>query len=220
MRRKRLRAVLFGPQGAGKSLQASLIAERFGVPLVSSGEAFREEIAERTALGDLASEYVEAGMFAPDELANATLGRKLKALHEEEGFVLDGYPRNVEQAETLDRMSRVTLAVQIKIPDSVAVKRLAGRLVCRDCRTVLHRDGMGSSSGVRPCPLCSGKLIPRPKDEEETVRRRLAAYHFMTEPLAAYYRQRGVLLAVNGEQTVVELFEELNRKLAKLGFVA
>lgn len=220
MRKKCLRAVFFGPQGAGKSLQASLIAERFGMPLVSSGEAFREEVAERSALGDLASEYVDAGMFAPDELANATLGRKLKALDSERGFALDGYPRNVEQAEVLDRASRVTLAIQIKISDNVAVKRLAGRLVCRGCRTILHRDGMVSSSGARPCPLCGGKLAPRPKDEEETVRRRLAAYHFMTEPLSGYYRQRGVLLAVNGEQTVAELFEELTRKLAKLGFVA
>lgn len=216
MRRKRLRVVFFGPQGAGKSLQASLIAERFELPLIASGEAFREEIAERTALGDLASEYVDAGMFAPDELANATLARKLKAFDPEEGFVLDGYPRNVEQAETLDRLSRVTLAIQIKIADGVAVKRLAGRLVCQDCRAILQKDGMTS----HPCPVCGGKLSARPKDEEETVRRRLAAYHFMTEPLAAYYRQRGVLLAVNGEQTVKDLFEELNRKLAKLGFVA
>jgi adenylate kinase len=216
MRRKRLRAVFFGPQGAGKSLQASLIAERFGLPLVASGEAFREEIAERTALGDLASEYVEAGIFAPDELANATLARKLKALDPEEGFVLDGYPRNVEQAETLDRLARVTLAIQLKIPDSAAVKRLAGRLVCQDCRTILQKDGMASQA----CPVCGGKLAPRPKDEEETVRRRLAAYLFMTEPLSVYYRQRGVLLAVNGEQTVAELFDELTRKLAKLGFVS
>ncbi|MCR4256705.1 MAG: nucleoside monophosphate kinase [Candidatus Uhrbacteria bacterium] len=220
MRRKRLRAVFFGPQGAGKSVQASLLAERFNVPLVSSGEAFRAEIGENTAIGDLVSEYVTAGMFAPDELANAILTKRLKASDPDDGFVLDGYPRNVEQAETLDRFARMTLATQLKISDTCAVKRLTGRLVCASCHATLHRDGMTIATGLRPCPVCGGKLSARSKDEEDAVCRRLAAYHFMTEPLAAYYRQRGVLLAVNGEQTISDLFEELTRKLAKLGFVA
>ncbi len=220
MRRKRLRAVFFGPQGSGKSLQASLLAERFDVPFVSSGEAFRSEIAENTAIGELVSEYVDAGMFAPDELANAILTKRLKGLDPDAGFVLDGYPRNVEQAETLDRLAKVNLAIQLKISDTCAVTRLQGRVVCDTCRTVLQRGGMSAPSGLSPCPVCGGRLGTRPKDEEETVRRRLAAYHFMTEPLAGYYRQRGVLLAVNGEQAVSDLFDELTRKLAKLGFVA
>ncbi|KAA0205998.1 nucleoside monophosphate kinase [Candidatus Uhrbacteria bacterium] len=220
MRRKRLRAVFFGPQGSGKSQQAALLAERFDVSLVSSGEAFREEIGEKTAIGDLVSEYVEAGIFAPDELVNAILTKRLKRLDSEAGFVLDGYPRNVEQAETLDRLARVTLAIQLKISDVCAVKRLANRVVCTTCRATLSRDGVETPEGFVPCPVCGDELVTRPKDEEEAVRRRLAAYHFMTEPLAGYYRQRGVLLAVNGEQAVGDLFDELTRKLAKLGFVA
>ncbi len=220
MRRKKLRAVCFGPQGAGKSVQAALLAERFDVPLVSSGEALRAEMAEDSAIGDLVSEYVDAGMFAPDELANAILTRRLKSLDSNAEFVLDGYPRNVEQAETLDRFARITIAIQLKISDTCAVKRLAGRLVCDSCHAALQRDGMMTASGPKPCPVCGGTLVMRPKDEEETARRRLAAYHFMTEPLAAYYRQRGVLLAINGEQTVSDLFDELTKKLAKLGFVA
>ncbi|MEK7473165.1 MAG: nucleoside monophosphate kinase [Patescibacteria group bacterium] len=220
MRRKKLRAVFFGPQGAGKSVQAPLLAERFNVPLVSSGEAFRAEIGENTAIGDLVSEYVIAGMFAPDELANAILAKRLKGLDPDAGCVFDGYPRNVEQAETLDRLARVTLAIQLKISDTRAIKCLAGRLVCVSCHATLHRDGMTTGAGLKACPVCGGKLSARPKDEEEAVRRRLAAYHFITEPMAAYYRQRGVLLAVNGEQTVSDLFDELTKKLAKLGFVA
>lgn len=220
MRRKKLRAVFFGPQGAGKSVQASMLAERFDVPFVSSGEAFRSEIAEKTAIGDLVSEYVSAGMFAPDELANAILTKRLKVLDPDAGFVIDGYPRNVEQAETLDRFARITLAIQLKISDTSSVKRLAGRLVCRSCHVALQRDGMMTASKPKPCPVCGGVLEFRAKDEEDAVRRRLAAYHFMTEPLAGYYRQRGVLLAVNGEQAVSDLFDELTRKLAKLGFVA
>lgn len=217
MRRKRLRAVFFGPQGSGKSLHALLLAERFDVPLVSSGEAFRAEIDEDTALGDIVSEYVSAGMFAPDELANAILAKRLKGIDAERGWIMDGYPRNVEQAETLDRVARVTLAIQLKISDACAVTRVAGRLVCGSCRAVMCRDDVGER---RECAVCGGTLAFRPKDEEESVRRRLAAYHFMTEPLASYYRQRGVLLAVNGEQPASDLFDELTRKLAKLGFVA
>lgn len=213
MRRKRLRAVIFGPQGAGKSLQALLLSERFVVPLVASGKAFREEMAEKSALGDLAKEYVEAGMFAPDELANAIFSRTLKRVDLEKGFVLDGYPRNVEQAEILDRLAKVNLAIHLKISDATSVKRLGGRLMCRACRTI-------APGSVRVCQNCGEKLSAREKDREETVRRRLAAYHFMTEPLASYYRQRGVLLAVNAEQSSADLTQELVRKLAKLGFVA
>lgn len=213
MRRKKLRAVIFGPQGAGKSLQALLLSERFHVPFVSSGKAFREEMEEKTTLGDLAKEYVDAGMFAPDELANAIFSRTLKHVDIDKGFVLDGYPRNVEQAETLDRLAKVNLAIQLKISDATSVKRLGGRLMCRVCRAT-------APSPSRVCKNCGEKLIAREKDKEETVRRRLAAYHFMTEPLSGYYRQRGVLLAVNAEQKEEDLFKELVRKLAKLGFVA
>lgn len=220
MRRKHIRAVLFGPQGAGKSQQAALLAERFGVPLVSSGDAFRAEIAEASALGDLAREYVEGRMFTPDDLANAIVARRLKGMDLEKGFVIDGYPRNVDQAETLDRLAKVNLAIHLRLSDATAVKRLAGRLVCTGCRMIVPQDGMvGSDGKTVPCPVCGARLMSRGKDDEETVRRRLAAYHFMTEPLAGYYRQRGVLLAVNAEQTVADLFEEFNRKLAKLGFV-
>jgi adenylate kinase len=214
MRRKRLRVVLFGPQGSGKSLQALLLSQKFGVPLIASGKAFRKELGDETALGEIAREYVDAGMFAPDELANAILARAFKEVDVEKGFVLDGYPRNVEQAETLDRLAKVNLAIQLKISDSTAVKRLGGRLMCRICSTIVE------GNTARKCPNCGEKLHVREKDKEETVRRRLAAYHFMTEPMAGYYRQRGVLLAVNAEQKPEELTQELKRKLAKLGFVA
>ena len=214
MRRKRLRVVLFGPQGSGKSLQALLLSQRFGVPLIASGKAFREEIDQETALGDLVREYVEAGIFAPDEIANAILARAIKKIDPEKGFVIDGYPRNVEQAETLDRMAKVNLAIQLKISDATSVKRLGGRLMCRACGTIVE------GNTARKCPNCDEKLLVREKDKEETVRRRLAAYHFMTEPLSGYYRQRGVLLAINAEQKPDDLTQELVRKLAKLGFVA
>lgn len=217
MRRKKLRAVIFGPQGAGKSPQIVMLASYFAVPLVASGEAFRAEIKENTSLGDLASEYVEAGMFAPDEMTNAIIARRLKEMDIEKGFVLDGYPRNVDQAETLDRIAKVNLAIQLKISDKTAMKRLAGRMMCAKCRMIYKHDDVEERAD---CAACGGALVNRKKDEEEVVRRRLAAYHFMTEPLSGYYRQRGVLLAINGEQKEEDLSKELVKKLAKLGFVA
>ncbi len=219
MTRKRLRAVLFGPQGCGKGTQGQLLSDRYSVPLVGSGDLIRAEMEERSALGRLIEPYVSHGMLAPDELVNAILTKQLKQLDLERGFLFDGYPRNVEQAELFDKQMRVNLAIQIKLSDATAVKRLAGRRQCSVCRSVFH---VTEAPPIKPnvCSLCGGKLVVRPDDTEAIIRERLAAYHFMTEPMAVYYRKRGVLLAVNGEQSILQLFEELSRKLAKLGFVA
>jgi adenylate kinase len=219
MKRRQLRAVIFGPQGCGKGTQGSLLAERYDVPLIGAGDLFRAEIEEGSALGTLVKEYVERGMLAPDELGNAIVQKRLKEAGHERGFILDGYPRNVEQAANFDRFAKVNLAIQIKISDKVAVRRLLGRRQCRRCRTVYHVTEAPSVVPGR-CTLCGHALTRRSDDTEEVIRRRLAAYHFMTEPLAAYYRQRGVLLVVNGEQPIPFLFEELTKKMTKLGFHA
>ncbi len=218
MTRKRLRAALFGPQGSGKGTQGLLLSERFDVPLIGSGDLFRAEIEEASALGKIAKEYVDHGMLAPDELVNAILQKQLKAIPMDRGFILDGYPRNVEQAESLDRVVKINLAIQIKIQDQEALRRLLGRRQCKTCRTIFHiQDAPPAVPGK--CPLCGHAIIKREDDNEKTIRMRLVAYHFMTEPLATYYRQRGVLLAVKGEQPISFLFAELVRKISKLGFV-
>ncbi len=217
MSRKRLRGVLFGPQGCGKGTQGQLLSEWFGVPLIGSGDLFRAEIEEKSALGRLVSEYVTHGMLAPDELVNAIMAKRLKEEVAEKGFILDGYPRNVEQAEFMDRFEKINIAIQIKISDKEALRRLGGRRQCPACRAVYHvQENPPVVAGK--CTFCGHALTKRDDDVEATIRQRLAAYHFMTEPLAAYYRQRGVLLAVNGEQSMTFLFEELTRKMMKLGF--
>lgn len=218
MTRKRLRAVLFGPQGSGKGTQGLMLSERFDIPLVGSGELFRAEIEAESALGKIAKEYVDHGILAPDELVNAIIQKQLKAVATERGFILDGYPRNVEQAESLDRVIKINLAIQIKIRDQESLRRLLGRRQCKACRTIFHlEDAPPVVTGK--CTLCGHALLKRSDDNKEIITNRLAAYHFMTEPLAVYYRQHGVLLAVNGEQPIPLLFDELVRKLGKLGFV-
>jgi len=218
MSRKRLHAVLFGPQGCGKGTQGQLLAERFDIPIIGAGDLFRAEIGEGSPLGNLVKEYVGLGMLAPDELVNAIIQKRMKEMDLERGFLLDGYPRNVEQAGSLDRFAKINLAIQIKISDKKAVRRLLGRRQCPMCRAVFHVEE------VQPveqdvCTYCGHALIKRNDDEEAIIQSRLAVYHFMTEPLASYYRQRGVLLAINGEQPVASLFQELIRKITKLGFV-
>ncbi len=214
---KRLRAVIFGPQGSGKGTQGQLLADRFDIPLIGAGELFRAEIAQGTGPGKVAKRYVETGVLAPDELVNAIIGAQLKRYDLTRGFLLDGYPRNVEQAHHLDRITRINLALQIRISDDEAVRRLTGRVQCVACKQVYH---LVDAPPIRPgiCSLCGHKLVRRDDDTEEVIRARLATYHFMTEPLAAYYRQRGVLLTVNGEQAIPYVFEDVLKKLAKLRF--
>lgn len=218
MARKLPRAVLFGPPGAGKSTHGRLLAERYDIPYISSGDLFRAEIAEGTPVGTMVAEYVSAGMLAPDELVDAIIKKQLKMYNLALGFVLEGHPRNVEQALWFDKIVKLNIAIQLKVSDETVVKRLQGRLQCTGCRAFYHTSQL--PEGTELCPVCSKRLARRDDDVEETVRKRLAAYHFMTEPLACFYRQRGVLLAINADQTFEQLFEELTRKLAKLGFAA
>ena len=217
MIKQRIRAVLFGPQGCGKGTQGQLLSERFDIPIIGAGELFRAEIAEGTPLGRVLQEYVDSGLLAPDEVVNAVISQRLKKLELSKGFILDGYPRNVEQATHLDRNLKINLAISIKISDAEAVRRLLGRRQCIRCKAIYHvTDAPPAKPGI--CALCGGKLHQRDDDVEDVIRRRLAAYHFMTEPLASYYRQRGILLVVNGEQTIPYLFEDLVKKMSKIGF--
>ena len=219
MNRKRLRAVIFGPQGSGKGTQGELLADRFDVPLEGAGDLFRAEISKGTQLGKLAKSYIDSGTLAPDELVNGVMARQLKTRDLSRGFLLDGYPRNVEQAQYLQRILPPNVAIEIKLKDDTAVKRLSSRLQCVKCKAVYS---LTTVPPVRPgeCSVCGSKLIKRADDNEATIRARLSTYHFMTAPLSRYYREQGILLAVNGEQDIPYVFEDLIKKLAKLGFVA
>ncbi len=215
--KKRIRAVLFGPQGSGKGTQGEILAERFDIPLIGTGEMFRAEIREETRLGRLLHSYVDQGLLAPDEVVDAVVARGLKSQDLSRGFILDGYPRNVEQAHHLERMAAINLAIYIKISDAEALRRLKGRRQCVRCKATYH---LTDAPPVKPglCSVCGGKLAPRDDDYEEAIMKRLATFHFMTAPIASFYRERGVLLTVNGEQAIPYVFADLVRKMAKLGF--
>lgn len=219
MRSKHLQAVIFGPQGSGKGTQGSLLSERLNIPLIGAGDLFRAEMADKkSTLGQLAEQYVNQGLLVPDELVNAVMARHLKRMDLSHGFILDGYPRNVEQATSLDRILQINLAIHIKIDDVDVIKRLNGRWQCPECKSVYHEiEAPPAKRGV--CSLCGEKLFRREDDQEEVIKQRLKAYHYMTAPLANFYRQRGVLLAINGAQPIHYVFEDIIKKISKLGFV-
>lgn len=221
MARKYVRCVLFGPQGAGKTTQAGLLADWFGASVVSSGQLLRNEIADTTPLGQLVTRYVEHGVLAPDEVVNAIFRKRLATeLTTKRGFFLDGFPRNVEQAADLDRYAKINLAIHFKVSDAVAESRMLGRLICRSCGAVYHETYVPVVK-TNICTICGGGVVQRPIDSDDgSVRDQLLAYHFMTEPLVTYYRQQGVLLSINADQPIPFLFQELVKKLTKLGFVS
>lgn len=217
MAAKRLRITLFGPQGSGKGTQGELLADRFDIPIVGVGQLLKEEIASRTSLGKIVKTYVDAGTLVPDDLTNAIVQKRLNKQEAERGFILDGYPRTVDQAIWLDKTLKISLAIHIKISDDESVRRLSGRVQCVQCKQTYH---LKFSPPIRKdvCAICGGKLVRRKDDTPAVIRKRLETYHFMTEPLARYYRQRGALLNVNGEQPIPYVFEDIIKKMTKLGF--
>ncbi|MDF1496638.1 MAG: nucleoside monophosphate kinase [Patescibacteria group bacterium] len=218
MKQKNLQAIIFGPQGSGKGTQGLLLAERFNVPLIGAGDLFRAEMSQQSTLGNLVSQYVTQGLLAPDDLVDAVVARQLKKVDLSKGYILDGYPRNVEQAMHLDKLVKIKLAVQIKISDDEAVIRLSGRKQCVKCKTIYH-DKYAQPAKKGFCSLCGEPIVQRADDTEKVIMQRLKAYHLLTAPMASYYRQKGILLTVNGEQPIQYVFEDIINKIAKLGFL-
>jgi adenylate kinase len=217
MPRQKVRCVLFGAPGSGKGTQARLIAGHFKVPCIGFGDLVRAEIKDKTPLGLLAKPYVEQAMLAPDDLINAILLSRFKHFQPEKGFVIEGFPRTIDQAEYLDKLAKVTIAIHLRVADQLVVDRMLGRLTCKKCQVVYHEK---TAPPAKPgtCDACGGKLYKRPDDQEDLIRERLAAYHFMTEPLAGHYRQRGVFLPIKAELSVESVFQDVVKKMAKLGF--
>jgi adenylate kinase len=199
-----MRVVLLGPPGAGKGTQAERLAEYFGVAHLSTGDMLRAAIAEGSELGRKAEGYVNAGELVPSELLADVVAERL---YEEGEFLLDGYPRNVEQATFLEALDGLTLdgVLYIDVDDETLVRRLTGRRICPEDGTIYHIENDPSPNGT-DCGVCGAGLIQREDDREETVRRRLGVYKEETEPLIGFYKSRGLLVEIDGEETVDEVF--------------
>ena len=212
-----MRLVIFGPQGAGKGTQAARIAEKYGIPAISTGEIFRWAIKGRTSLGLKVLEYVDAGHLVPDDLTIKVVSERLEADDCRDGFLLDGFPRNIKQAEALDELleagdTHLDAALFLKVPEDVSVRRLTGRRVCSNCGRNYHVDNPPENDWK--CDTCGGEVVARNDDNEDTIRERLRTYHEQTVPLKEYYEKREILKEVAGTGSPDEVF---NRIIESLG---
>lgn len=205
-----MKIVLLGAPGAGKGTQAVRLAERYKVPHISTGDIFRKNIKERTPIGVEAKSYIDKGQLVPDEVTIRIVKDRLQEKDCENGYLLDGFPRNVFQAKALDDFSEVDKVVNIDVPLHKLMRRITGRRVCGKCGESYHIDYL---DGKTECGKCGGNLTQRADDNEETVKSRLDVYVGQTAPLTEYYKKRGVLVDVDGDGTMDEVFETIVRKL-------
>ena len=200
-----MKIIFLGAPGAGKGTQAEILAGKLGIPTVSTGNMIREALALGTEMGIKAKKFIEAGELVPDDVVIGIIKERLAKSDCQNGFILDGFPRTVPQAEALDKMG-ITLdrVISIEVPDEVIVERMSGRRVCAKCGATYHIVYNPSADGVK-CDKCSEELTVRRDDAPEVVLSRLEVYHNMTEPLKDYYSETGKLRLVDGVGTVDEI---------------
>lgn len=213
--------VLLGPPGAGKGSQAELITREFGYPHISTGDIFRAAVKQESVLGIKAKQYMEQGLLVPDDLTNAMVADRLGAEDARKNFLLDGFPRTLDQAAFLDDYLEKTgrslsLVFDIEATDDIIVKRLSGRRVCSCCSAIYHLENMPPKiNGC--CNACSGTLIQRSDDQPETIKERIKVYRKQTEPLKSYYARKGILRELDGGKPVEEVYACLRQFLVAPG---
>lgn len=211
--------ILMGPPGAGKGTQAKKLVEKYGLTQISTGDLFRENIKNKTKLGNLANEYIQYGRFVPDEVTNGMVRDYLERnlANMKNGFILDGYPRNVEQAKVLDQIAeelgfKIDDVVNLDVPLEALVKRLSGRRTCIRCGRTFHVVfNPPKKEGI--CDYCGGELYQRQDESEEAVKVRLDTYQKQTLPLIGFYGHQGRLDNINGNQAMEDVFKDLTSVL-------
>jgi adenylate kinase len=215
-----LNLILFGPPGAGKGTQAERLRGDFQLPFISTGDMLRSNVKDETALGKQAKAYMDAGDLVPDELIVAMAGERLQNEDAEDGFILDGFPRTLDQAAALDRQlselgRRVTAVLLIDVPDDEVIRRLSGRRVCVKSGHNYHVEfDPPKHEGV--CDQDGSRLIQRDDDKPEVIENRLRVYHEQTEPLVAYYDEQGLLRRIDGTRPAAEVHDHVRAVIATL----
>lgn len=205
--------IFLGPPGAGKGTQAKMLIEHYNIPQISTGDILRAAVAEGTDLGKKAKEYMEAGKLVPDGVVIGIIEQRLKQSDCEKGFILDGFPRTVAQAEALDKVlenlgRKIDHVVSVDVPSEELIKRLTGRRTCKNCGAMYHvMFNPPKSQGI--CDKCGGELYQRPDDNEETVKSRLDVYEQQTSPLIGFYNNKGLVRRIDGRGGIKEIFEQI-----------
>lgn len=201
-----MKLVFFGPPGAGKGTQAAKLAEALGIPAISTGHIIRQAVAAGTPVGKTAETYINRGALVPDEVVVALVAERLKEDDCGKGYILDGFPRTLAQAEIMDKTGiAVDRVIDIEVTDDAIVKRMSGRRVCDSCGAAYHVEfNPSQQDGI--CDVCGKGLKTREDDAPEVVLNRLTIYHEQTEPLKAYYQKQGKLITIDGEGSVEDIF--------------
>lgn len=214
-----MKIIMLGAPGAGKGTQAKMLADKYGYPHISTGDIFRANIKNGTELGKKAKEYMDQGLLVPDELVCDLVVDRVKQDDCKEGYILDGFPRTIPQAESLDAAleaigEKIDFAVNVEVPDENIVKRMSGRRACVACGATYHIVHIPTKvEGI--CDRCGSELILRDDDKPETVTKRLNVYHEQTQPLIDYYTNKNVLVEVDGTKDMNEVFEAIVEILGK-----
>jgi adenylate kinase len=197
----RLKAIIFGAPGAGKGTYSSRLQAKLGVDVIAMGDIFRESVKKDTELGRKVRSYVEKGALVPDEVVIEVLKDRLSQVPKEKGFLLDGFPRTIEQAKTLEGITKLDVILLLDVPDDIIIQRLSSRRICRKCGEVYNiRFLKPKVEGV--CDKCGGELYQRADDNEEVIKNRLQVYKNQTEPLIAHYKQKGIPFVVSGTKSL------------------
>jgi len=213
-----LNIVLLGPPGAGKGTQGVVLSKNYNIPHISTGDILREAVKAGTPMGRKAKNFMDKGELVPDDVVVGIVVDRLGQGDTKKGYILDGFPRTLQQAEALDAAlkkigSVIDMALYFEIPENIAIERLTGRRVCKSCGANFHIKNIPpKKEGI--CDKCGGELFQRPDDKLETVRNRLKVYELQTRPLIEYYTKKGILKKVSGALDVKDLFKELRRVFA------
>lgn len=214
-----MKIIMLGAPGAGKGTQAKKIAAKYQIPHISTGDIFRANIKEGTELGKKAKTYMDEGMLVPDELVVDLVVDRVGQEDCKNGYVLDGFPRTIPQAEALDKElssigDKVDLAIDVEVPDENIIKRMSGRRACVGCGATYHIE-YAAPAKENICDVCGKELVLREDDKPETVQKRLNVYHEQTKPLIDYYRQSGILKIVDGTQEIDHVFRQIEEVLGE-----
>ena len=215
-----MRLVLLGPPGAGKGTQASAIVDKYNIPHISTGDIFRANIKEGTGLGKEAKDYMDKGLLVPDELVVSIVKDRLTKDDCKEGFLLDGFPRTVNQAQALDSElhkmdTKLDRVININASAEILIERAVGRRICKECGATYHiKFNPPKVAGI--CDIDGGVLYQRDDDNVETVSTRINVYMEQTEPLIAYYKEQNLLLDVDGTKSIDTIFETISKELDKI----
>jgi adenylate kinase len=213
-----VKAIIFGAPGSGKGTYASRLQSKLGIKVIATGDIFREKMKKDTAKGREIKSYVEKGLLVPDNIVIEVLKKKLAETSMEKGFILDGYPRTIKQAEALEDIAKIDVIIQLKVPDWIIIERLSARRICKNCGEIYNLRYLKPKNDMK-CDKCGGPLYQRPDDSPQVIRERIKVYEQQTQPLLRYYKEKKIpfikykteKLDTPPEEAVQEILNDLKK---------